>query len=186
MGDALDGNRCKLRHKPSKRMPQVGFETTTQVFAQPETNALQRSATVIGGLLRSHVYTQCILNMNVIRNSGRAGYVNAAFTLQYRRKYSTVKNKTTSLQTRTTFRRCVLPPSSGMEAVRTSETSVDNHFTRQYIPENNSEQKLSKSLYLIMTLYNLWELLVAMLYKSLQPYVTILENVNTTLSSSSL
>jgi hypothetical protein len=22
-----------------------------------------------------------------------------------------------------------------MEAVRTSETSVDNHFTRQYIPE---------------------------------------------------
>jgi hypothetical protein len=28
-----------------------------------------------------------------------------------------------------------------MEAVRTSETSVDNHFTRQYIPEDNSEQK---------------------------------------------
>jgi hypothetical protein len=27
-----------------------------------------------------------------------------------------------------------------MEAVRTSETSVDNHFTRQYIPEDNSEQ----------------------------------------------
>jgi hypothetical protein len=26
-----------------------------------------------------------------------------------------------------------------MEAVRTSETSVDNYFTRQYIPENNSE-----------------------------------------------
>jgi hypothetical protein len=25
-----------------------------------------------------------------------------------------------------------------MEAVRTSETSVDNYFTRQYIPENNS------------------------------------------------
>jgi hypothetical protein len=30
-----------------------------------------------------------------------------------------------------------------MEAVRTSETSVDNHFTRQYIPEGNSEQKRS-------------------------------------------
>jgi hypothetical protein len=29
-----------------------------------------------------------------------------------------------------------------MEAVRTSETSVDNHFTRQYIPEDNSEHKL--------------------------------------------
>jgi hypothetical protein len=28
-----------------------------------------------------------------------------------------------------------------MEAVRTSETSVDNYFTRQYIPEDNSEQK---------------------------------------------
>jgi hypothetical protein len=26
-----------------------------------------------------------------------------------------------------------------MEAVRTSETSVDNNFTWQYIPENNSE-----------------------------------------------
>jgi hypothetical protein len=26
-----------------------------------------------------------------------------------------------------------------MEAVRTSETSVDNYFTRQYIPEGNSE-----------------------------------------------
>jgi hypothetical protein len=28
-----------------------------------------------------------------------------------------------------------------MEAVRTSETSVDNHFTRQYIPKDNSEQE---------------------------------------------
>jgi hypothetical protein len=32
-----------------------------------------------------------------------------------------------------------------MEAVRTSETSVDNYFTRQYIPEDNSEHH--KSLY---------------------------------------
>jgi hypothetical protein len=36
-----------------------------------------------------------------------------------------------------------VPPSSGMmmmmEAVRTSETSVDSYFTRQYIPEDNSE-----------------------------------------------
>jgi hypothetical protein len=30
-----------------------------------------------------------------------------------------------------------------MEAVRTSETSVDNYFTRQYIPEDNSELLLS-------------------------------------------
>jgi hypothetical protein len=28
-----------------------------------------------------------------------------------------------------------------MEAVRTSETSVDNHFKLQYIPEDNSEQQ---------------------------------------------
>jgi hypothetical protein len=26
-----------------------------------------------------------------------------------------------------------------MEAARTTETSVDNYFTRQYIPEDNSE-----------------------------------------------
>jgi hypothetical protein len=42
--------------------------------------------------------------------------------------------------TAVTFQRCVLPPSSGMmEAARTSETSVDNYFTRHYIPEDNSE-----------------------------------------------
>jgi hypothetical protein len=29
-----------------------------------------------------------------------------------------------------------------MEAVRTSETSVDNLFTRQYNPEDSSEQQL--------------------------------------------
>jgi hypothetical protein len=29
-----------------------------------------------------------------------------------------------------------------MEAVRTSETSVDNHFTRQYNPEDSSEHPL--------------------------------------------
>jgi hypothetical protein len=28
-----------------------------------------------------------------------------------------------------------------MEAVRTSETSVDNHFTRQYNPEDSSEHE---------------------------------------------
>jgi hypothetical protein len=33
-----------------------------------------------------------------------------------------------------------------MEAVRTSETSVDNHFTRQYIPEDNSELKQDVSV----------------------------------------
>jgi hypothetical protein len=38
-----------------------------------------------------------------------------------------------------------------MEAVRTSETSVDNHFTRQYIPEDNSEHvnSLIKKKYMV-------------------------------------
>jgi hypothetical protein len=35
---------------------------------------------------------------------------------------------------------CGIHSSLMMEAVRTSETSVDNNFTRQYIPEDNSEQ----------------------------------------------
>jgi hypothetical protein len=34
-----------------------------------------------------------------------------------------------------------------MEAVRTSETSVDNHFTRQYNPEDSSEQHFAKSYF---------------------------------------
>jgi hypothetical protein len=33
-----------------------------------------------------------------------------------------------------------------MEALRTSETSVDNHFTRQYIPEDNSEHQMRLSV----------------------------------------
>jgi hypothetical protein len=32
-----------------------------------------------------------------------------------------------------------------MEAVRTSETSVDNLFTRQYNPEDSSEQQVTDS-----------------------------------------
>jgi hypothetical protein len=36
--------------------------------------------------------------------------------------------------------RCIRYSSLMMEAVRTSETSVDNHFTRQYNPEDSSEQ----------------------------------------------
>jgi hypothetical protein len=32
-----------------------------------------------------------------------------------------------------------------MEAVRASETSFDNYFTRQYIPEDNSEHHTRRS-----------------------------------------
>jgi hypothetical protein len=39
----------------------------------------------------------------------------------------------------------ILPCKIMMEAVRASETSVDNYFTRQYIPEDNSEQNMSVS-----------------------------------------
>jgi hypothetical protein len=35
-----------------------------------------------------------------------------------------------------------------MEAARTSETSVDNHFTRQYNPEDSSEE-LRTELFLL-------------------------------------
>jgi hypothetical protein len=42
----------------------------------------------------------------------------------------------------------MLPASSRMgemkEVARTSETSVDNYFTRQYIPEDNSELQAVK------------------------------------------
>jgi hypothetical protein len=38
---------------------------------------------------------------------------------------------------------------------RTSETSVDNHFTRQYIPEDNSEQQ-SKDVWLRAAEENIW------------------------------
>jgi hypothetical protein len=34
-----------------------------------------------------------------------------------------------------------------MEAARTSETSVDNHFTRQYNPEDSSEHEGIISFY---------------------------------------
>jgi hypothetical protein len=40
------------------------------------------------------------------------------------------------------------PATTGpMAAERTSETSVDNHFTRQYIPDDNSELFISLILY---------------------------------------
>jgi hypothetical protein len=39
-------------------------------------------------------------------------------------------------------------PSLMMEAVRTSETSVDNHFTRQYNPEDNSERLVTLLIFM--------------------------------------
>jgi hypothetical protein len=39
------------------------------------------------------------------------------------------------------------------QAVRTSETSVDNYFTRQYIPEDNSEHKLKFLSTLLIALH---------------------------------
>jgi hypothetical protein len=46
-----------------------------------------------------------------------------------------------------------------MQAARTSETSVDNYFTRQYIPEDNSElhtrrrENLKSHIQLLFSLY---------------------------------
>jgi hypothetical protein len=45
-----------------------------------------------------------------------------------------------------------------MEAVRTSETSVDNYFTRQYIPEDKSENQrnlLEKSIRISLSVQEL-------------------------------
>jgi hypothetical protein len=42
-----------------------------------------------------------------------------------------------------------------MEAVRTSETSVDNHFKRQYIPEDNSEHHIRRRENLKSHIYDL-------------------------------
>jgi hypothetical protein len=47
--------------------------------------------------------------------------------------------RTSANNCRSTFQSYVLLPSLMMEAVRTSETSVDNYFTRQYIPEDSFE-----------------------------------------------
>jgi hypothetical protein len=41
-----------------------------------------------------------------------------------------------------------------MEAARTSETSVDNHFTRQYNPEDSSEQQVMLTFAFSRTFYN--------------------------------
>jgi hypothetical protein len=49
-----------------------------------------------------------------------------------------------------------------MEAVRTSETSVDNHFTLQYIQEDNSEHhtrrrenfKSHKNVYILLNFFS--------------------------------
>jgi hypothetical protein len=40
-----------------------------------------------------------------------------------------------------------------MEAARTSETSVDNHFTRQYNPEDSSEE-LHVTLHFVLLAVN--------------------------------
>jgi hypothetical protein len=42
-----------------------------------------------------------------------------------------------------------------MEAARTSETSVDNYFTRQYILEDNSELQSELSVYCLHHLENI-------------------------------
>jgi hypothetical protein len=39
-------------------------------------------------------------------------------------------------------------------AVRTSETSVDNHFIRQYIPEDNSEHFLAQCIFWYSVFWN--------------------------------
>jgi hypothetical protein len=51
------------------------------------------------------------------------------------------ENGDTASLRKVVFRTLSVKSSLMMEAVRTSETSVDNHFTRQYNPEDNSEHQ---------------------------------------------
>jgi hypothetical protein len=46
-------------------------------------------------------------------------------------------------------------------AIRTSETSVDNHFTRQYIPEDNSEHYITNVLNVYTLCFYLTQIAVA-------------------------
>jgi hypothetical protein len=54
--------------------------------------------------------------------------------LPYKRRSTIILHGSTSLKT-------ILNVALMMEAVRTSETSIDNYCTRQYIPEDNSEHR---------------------------------------------
>jgi hypothetical protein len=66
-----------------------------------------------------------------------------------------------------------------MEAVRTSETSVDNHFTRQYIPEDNSEHHTRRR-------ENLKSHIVwcgVSMFSAIRPYFFEINNQNITVDS---
>jgi hypothetical protein len=60
------------------------------------------------------------------------------------------------------FKLTVFLSSLMMEAARTSETSVDNHFTRQYIPEDSSElhtrrrENLKSQIIQLVPSWHLW------------------------------
>jgi hypothetical protein len=62
------------------------------------------------------------------------------------RQYAPLKRRSTINLHGSVSQKTILNSSLMMEAVRTSETSVDNQFTRQYIPEDNSEHELTCSL----------------------------------------
>jgi hypothetical protein len=67
-----------------------------------------------------------------------------------------------------------------MEAVRTSETSVDNLFTRQYNPEDSSEHRYSDNLN--RNVKNLWNILLqftrAQLLKDTAQLAVFIQGVN--------
>jgi hypothetical protein len=65
-----------------------------------------------------------------------------------------------------------------MEAVRTSETSVDNHFKRQYIPEDNSEHHTRRRENLKS---QICPLVAAVQTRSLTPSKSIIRSINESL-----
>jgi hypothetical protein len=96
-------------------MPRAGFEPATPSTKRRQTDALDRAATGIG----------------IFGDSSLKSRPKNTFPVVLRAFIP-------SFQTRIPYVRF---QASIIRAVRTSETSVDNHFTQQYIPEDNSEQQ---------------------------------------------
>jgi hypothetical protein len=63
-----------------------------------------------------------------------------------------------------------------MEAARTSETSVDNHFTRQYIPEDNSEHHTRRRENLKSHLFKLAVFLSSLMMEAVRTSETSVDN----------
>jgi hypothetical protein len=65
-----------------------------------------------------------------------------------------------------------------MEAVRASETLVDNHFTQQCIPEDNSEYLNDEYMWQIVSFYSLPTLFMRYAYQRTSVFLSCLKNLS--------